>query len=113
MNEMSEMLRRKPSFSIEDILSPNFGSCLEVSIAKSSSSSGQKLLDSNKTSTSSSTIKVDHFKAQDSSFVPAWIFSTRYSDRPASGKIEDLKLRSLWENIIYLRKYLLHKISVT
>ena len=75
----------------------------EVTIFKSSSSlleQKQNLIDSNKNSTIKgfSTLKVskDPIKARgvlsDPAFVPAWIFSTRYSDRPASGKLNTVKI---------------------
>jgi hypothetical protein len=103
-NSRSEMMRRKPSFSIEDILSPNFGSCSELkssSLDQKQKPFGNIALDQKQKSfgnietptIKASTLKVSKnpFKAgevlSDSSFVPAWIFSTRYSDRPASGKI--------------------------
>ena len=69
----SNEMKRKPSFSIDDILSPNFGNfSRQFQEPKSISPPETK----------------DRFKpsaVQNPKLVPAWIFCTRYSDRPASG----------------------------
>ena len=99
MTEKSTEMKLKPSFYIEQILSPNFGAqskfpneTQEVQgsidrhkhevIHKETFKSKQLQDDSSKMSME------DRFKSRassDSPFVPAWIFCTRYSDRPASG----------------------------
>ena len=74
----SNEMKRKPSFSIDDILSPNFGNV-------STRISGTSKLSKPKNDSGNSGNRVKNNAAADLKSVPAWIFCTRYSDRPASG----------------------------
>lgn len=73
------------TFSIENILSNNFGKVkkrpLETSDEKSTSASAPDAKKSKK-------------DESESNLWPAWIFCTRYSDRPSSGKISIETLHS-------------------
>ena len=77
----SNEMKRKPSFSIEDILSPNFGN-----FSKQLQELKPSLVPENKDRLKSSVVPMNPK-------VPAWIFCTRYSDRPASGNLYGTALR--------------------
>jgi hypothetical protein len=92
MTEDSMAMKRKTSFYIEQILSPSFGTPnsakskiqIETSQEQSSTEKHKQVNGSTKM------LLEDRLKSpvpSDSSFVPAWIFCTRYSDRPASGTV--------------------------
>ena len=105
MTEKSTEMKLKPSFYIEQILSPNFGA--QSKFPNESQDQEQGSIDRHKQEKiqketfkskqlqddSSKMSMEDRFKsraASDSPFVPAWIFCTRYSDRPASGTMQPL-----------------------
>lgn len=65
-------------FFIEDILSSSFGRIEEKSDSESTSS----------TSSITSSRKTENQKPAENMVWPAWVYCTRYSDRPSSGKIQ-------------------------
>ena len=69
------------SFLISDILKPNFGNHTEKSNIPLSSSSPTTTNDSS----SSSSNNNQNGKSMQGIF-PAWVYCTRYSDRPSAGK---------------------------
>ena len=125
---MTEEMKRKPSFYIEQILSPDFGSQSKFPneahqeqrsidshknevIHKETLKSKQLQDDSSKMSTE------DRFKSRatsDSPFVPAWIFCTRYSDRPASGTMHSPLINAqIWIFYFSLAKIMVVRSSHT
>jgi hypothetical protein len=69
------------SFLISDILKPNFGNHIEKSNIPLSSSSPTTTNDSS----SSSSHNNNNSNSMQGMF-PAWVYCTRYSDRPSAGK---------------------------
>ena len=87
-SDVSSPPPRKLSFSIENILSPNFG--LSSSIDSKSALDLDLPMDLSPTTSIPSGMIV----GPSGDLVPAWVFCTRYSDRPSGGRARKTKKKS-------------------
>ena len=86
-SQATKTSKRMPNFSIDNILRPEFG--------KSKTEDNEKQLEKDSVAeeqladNSQEKLMVSHLfniKSQKLKSIPAWIYCTRYSDRPNSGK---------------------------